>query len=63
LARHELDAAREQLADQWLGFDESELTVWLGNAGFTEISIERIAAETGQESVLLVHGLMDSLNI
>lgn len=62
LARHEREAAREQLADQWLGFDESELTGWLGNAGYIEIVIERIAAATGQESVLLVHGLTNSLN-
>jgi ubiquinone/menaquinone biosynthesis C-methylase UbiE len=62
LARHEREAAREQLADQWLGFDEAELTGWLGNAGFTEVAIERIAATTGQESVLLVHGHTNSLN-
>jgi ubiquinone/menaquinone biosynthesis C-methylase UbiE len=62
LARHEREAAREQLADQWLGFEEAELTGWLGNAGFTEIAIYRIAATTGQESVLLVHGLTNRLN-
>jgi SAM-dependent methyltransferase len=56
LARHEREAAREQLADQWLGFDGAELTGWLGNAGFTGVTIERIAAATGQENVLLVHG-------
>jgi ArsR family transcriptional regulator len=62
LARHEREAAREQLADQWLGFEESELAGWLGNAGFTEAAIERIAAATGQESVLLVHGHTISSN-
>ena len=61
LARHEREAAREQLADQWLGFDEAELTGWLGNAGFTEVEIERIAAAAGQESVLLVHGQAGSI--
>ncbi|MDA8414085.1 MAG: metalloregulator ArsR/SmtB family transcription factor [Desulfobacteraceae bacterium] len=54
LARHEREAAREQLADQWLGFDETELSDWLIKAGFTETVSERIAASTGQESVLLV---------
>ena len=54
LARHEREAAREQLADQWLGFDEAELAGWLGNAGFIDAAIERIAASQGQESVLLV---------
>ena len=62
LARHEREAAREQLADQWLGFDEAELTGWLGNAGFTHVAIERITATTGQEGVLLVHGHPNSLN-
>ncbi len=54
LARHEREAAREQLADQWLGFEEQELGDWLKAAGFTTVTIERIAAGTGQESVLLV---------
>jgi ArsR family transcriptional regulator len=60
LARHECEAAREQLADQWLGFEAAELAGWLGNAGFTDVSIERIAAAAGQETVLLVHGLLPS---
>jgi ArsR family transcriptional regulator len=56
LARHEREAAREQLADQWLGFEENELSEWLTLAGFAAVSIELIAAEAGQESVLLVRG-------
>jgi ArsR family transcriptional regulator len=56
LARHEREAAREQLADQWLGFDEAELTVWLTAAGFAEVCIERIQGAAGQESVLLIRG-------
>jgi ubiquinone/menaquinone biosynthesis C-methylase UbiE len=63
LARHEREAAREQLADQWLGFDEAEMTGWLENAGFTYVAIERIAAAAGQESVLLVHGQTGSFTI
>jgi ArsR family transcriptional regulator len=62
LARHEREAAREQLADQWLGFEESELTVWLGIAGFSKTAIERISAGTGQESVLLVQGHTNNVN-
>jgi ArsR family transcriptional regulator len=57
LARHEREAAREQLADQWLGFEEQELREWLKTAGFTNVTVERIAAGAGQESVLLVRGL------
>jgi ArsR family transcriptional regulator len=63
LARHERETAREQLADQWLGFDETELAGWMGRAGFTDIAIDRIAAVSGQESVLLVHAQMNGMNI
>lgn len=59
LTRHEREAAREQLADQWLGFEEAELTGWLENAGFTKIAIKRIAATAGQESVQLVRAQTD----
>ena len=54
LARHEREAAREQLADQWLGFSEDELTGWLKQAGFTGIVSEKIKGKAGQESVLVV---------
>jgi ArsR family transcriptional regulator len=62
LARHEREEAREQLADQWLGFEEPELSGWLGTSGFTHVAIQRIAAATGQESVLLVKGHTNSSN-
>jgi ubiquinone/menaquinone biosynthesis C-methylase UbiE len=62
LARHEREAAREQLADQWLGFSEEELTGWLGNAGFIDVVCQRIEGASGQENVLLVHGHRDSLD-
>ena len=58
----EREAARERLADQWLGFEEDELKEWLTLAGFAAVSIERIAAGAGQESVVLVRGETASLN-
>jgi len=54
LVRHEREYAREQLADQWLGFEAQELEAWLTAAGFGAVCSERIDGETGQESVLLV---------
>ena len=57
LARHEREAVREQLADQWLGFEEQELSSWLKSAGFATVSIEHIVASSGQETVLLVQGI------
>jgi ArsR family transcriptional regulator len=56
LARHEREWAREQLADQWLGFEEPELLSWLAGAGLEQVEIQRLAAEAGQEDVLLVRG-------
>ncbi len=60
LARHEREAAREQLADQWLGFEEHELAHWLKRAGFNDISVEQIAAVAGQEPVLLIRSYAGS---
>ena len=54
LARHEQEWVREQLADQWLGFEEDELIAWLTSAGFVDVRCERIEGPAGQESVLLV---------
>lgn len=56
LARHEREVAREQLADQWLGFEEDELQSWLAAAGFMNICCERVEGVIGQEKVLLVTG-------
>ncbi|HBA88778.1 MAG TPA: ArsR family transcriptional regulator [Geobacter sp.] len=54
LARHEREWAREQLADQWLGFEVEELQGWLKGAGLDGIQVDRVAAGNGQEDVLLV---------
>ena len=54
LARHEREWAREQLADQWLGFEAEELQGWLAAAGMGYIEVERIEPAAGQEEVLLV---------
>ncbi|MBI5483263.1 MAG: metalloregulator ArsR/SmtB family transcription factor [Deltaproteobacteria bacterium] len=57
LSRHEREAAREQLADQWLGFEEAELKGWLEEAGFAGVTCKRVDGGQGQEAVLLVQGL------
>jgi len=56
LARHERESAREQLADQWLGFGEEELAGWLKSTGFASVIAERIEGVSGQEAVLLLRG-------
>jgi ArsR family transcriptional regulator len=55
LARHERETAREQLADQWLGFSEEELIGWVWKAGFEHAGIERITGTEGMETVLILH--------
>lgn len=60
LARHEREVARDQLADQWLGFSEEELTGWLYATGFADVVCERIEGVSGQETVLLVKSLPPS---
>ena len=57
LARHEREWAREQLADQWLGFAEEELRAWFRSADLERVEVHRIAASPGQEDVLLVRGV------
>ena len=57
LARHEREWAREQLADQWLGFEEAELRAWFSSADLEKVQVQRIAASPGQEEVLLVRGV------
>lgn len=57
LARHEREWVREQLADQWLGFEEDELEEWLRAAGFETVEMERVAAAAGREGVLLARGI------
>jgi len=56
LVRHERESARDQLADQWLGFETDELLAWLQSAGFDDIVAERITGAAGEENVLLVRG-------
>ncbi|WP_136514145.1 ArsR/SmtB family transcription factor [Geomonas edaphica] len=57
LARHEQEWAREQLADQWLGFEDGELKGWLKGAGFSGITIDRVSSGNGAEDVLLVQAV------
>lgn len=55
LVRHELEVAREQLADQWLGFEVAELSGWLRDAGFGLIVTELIEGTAEQSTVLLLN--------
>lgn len=54
VARHERESARDELADQWLGFEVEELQNWLTTAGFSDIRCDRLVAAAGEESVLLL---------
>lgn len=45
LRQHTFAAAREQYGDRWLGFTESDLTVWLERAGFRDVEVSVVARE------------------
>jgi ArsR family transcriptional regulator len=54
LKRHQHDAVRSSMADIWLGFEESELSSWLTEAGFFVDRIETLHGKPGDYTVLLV---------
>ncbi len=53
LQRHDREWVRDELADQWLGFDIEELEAWFVAAGFSRPLITRIAGREQQCSVLV----------
>lgn len=56
LTRHELDWARERLADQWLGFRHKELETWLDDAGMRIVSYQEYGDDREQKVFLLAAG-------
>lgn len=48
LLRHDLEWARERMADQWLGFERDELSPWLAAAGFEMADFQEVEG-TGEE--------------
>ncbi len=54
LVRHEKEWVRERLADQWLGFDQSELTDWLVASGFGCVRFKTIEGSSGQHAVFIL---------
>jgi len=53
LVKHDQDWVREQWADQWLGFEESELQQWLDGAGLKKVKTERLPGASAEFSILL----------
>jgi ArsR family transcriptional regulator len=56
LVRHEHEWAREEWADQWLGFDPLEIREWLVQAGLEPQVIDSLPGSTPDLSVLMVVG-------
>ncbi len=56
LAKHEQEWVREQWADQWLGFEETELEQWFTAAGLTVTRMERLPGSTPDLVVLTAVG-------
>lgn len=57
LVKHEQEWVREQWADQWLGFEESEIEEWLRQAGMQCLHTERLSGSTPDLAVLTVVGM------
>lgn len=60
LARHDHEWARTEWADQWLGFEPTELQAWMNNAGLDVYCLRRLDSASGQKqgelAVLLAVG-------
>jgi len=56
LVRHEHEWAREEWADQWLGFDPLEIREWLKDAGIKPLVVDSLPGSTPDLSVLIVVG-------
>ncbi|ALC16104.1 transcriptional regulator, ArsR family [Desulfuromonas soudanensis] len=57
LARHEKEWVREQMADQWLGFEAEELQGWLTTAGFDGADCRLVAGSGDAQGVLICRAL------
>ncbi|MBN2686148.1 MAG: ArsR family transcriptional regulator [Pontiellaceae bacterium] len=56
LVRHEHEWAREEWADQWLGFDPLETREWFTRAGLETVALDSLAGATPDLSVLIAVG-------
>lgn len=57
LLRHEHEWAREEWADQWLGFDPLELRGWLRRAGLEPLAVDTLPGAAPDLSVLIGVGI------
>jgi len=63
LKKHGHEWVRDRLADQWLGFEESELNDWLDRAGFSSPRFVPVVAKEGHQSVLLLKAVRKLSNL
>jgi ArsR family transcriptional regulator len=54
LQRHDQDWVRDQLADQWLGFERTEIEGWLAGAGFSRVRFVPVQGTAGQQAVFIL---------
>jgi ArsR family transcriptional regulator len=57
LVRHEHEWAREEWADQWLGFDPLETREWLAGAGLEVSVVDALPGATPDLAVLIAVGV------
>ncbi|MBU0678500.1 MAG: metalloregulator ArsR/SmtB family transcription factor [Verrucomicrobia bacterium] len=56
LLSHEQEWVREQWADQWLGFEETEIEEWMKRNGVEPVSIKKLTGSTPELAVLIAVG-------
>ncbi len=56
LAKHDQDWARDEWADQWLGFTEEDVRKWTDDAGVEIVHMERLTGTTPELAVLIMIG-------
>jgi ArsR family transcriptional regulator len=55
--RHDNEWMREELGDQWLGFEAADLSAWLEQAGFARVTIRCIRADSSPMEVFVATAL------
>ncbi len=54
LYRHEHEWVRDQMADQWLGFEEQDLEKWLQEAGFDRARFVEVPRQEDEYGVIML---------
>jgi len=57
LVKHDQEWTRDELNDQWLGFEADQLNTWLSEAGFSRFATETISPTETQPAIFLLQAV------